>query len=94
MPVYILKEQMPYEELLDWYEYFDRRPAEWRADNRAAKLCQVQGVKEDVTRLFPSLKPIYDPDDKFTQNRLISSFKGSWFAQMARTAVGGDKVDL
>ncbi len=51
---------MPYEELLGWYNYFERRPVGWRSDDRTAKLLQVQGVKQKPSEIFSSLITIYN----------------------------------
>jgi hypothetical protein len=86
MPVYQLL-KMPYEELLGWYAYFERRPVDWRADDRAMKLLQAQGVKEQPGKLFASLDRIYkskpENDDK--------GLKNSLFFHKILTAQGGDK---
>jgi hypothetical protein len=74
MPVYKLLKEMPYEELIGWFEYFKKRPVEWRDDNRTALLMQAQGVKEKPERIFPSLRAIKDiDDDKKTAQTLKSS---------------------
>jgi len=66
MPLYELVENMPYDEFLGWMNYFEKRPAEWRADDRAYKLLQTQGAKQKAWEIFPSLRPIYKSDkDKF-----------------------------
>jgi hypothetical protein len=87
-------EEMPYDELLKWYEYFDRRPIGWREDDRTAKIVQAQGAKIKATDLFPSLKKIYEPDQKYKPDDPMSTFKGSWFERLMQQAVGGDKIDL
>lgn len=58
MPVYILKNEMPYDELLNWIEYFKRRPVGWREDQRAYMFLRTQGVKESAEKLFPTLDMI------------------------------------
>ena len=58
MPVYILKEEMPYNELLRWIEFFHKRPIGWQEDQRTYLLLKAQGVKESGENLFPSLKAI------------------------------------
>ncbi len=87
---------MPYEELLDWFEYFDRRPIGWREDDRTSKLLQAQGVKEKPYVLFPSLKKIYNPDDRYRppEEELTHSVRGSWMELMMKHAEGGDKINL
>lgn len=94
-PVYKLVE-MPYEELLGWYNYLDRRPYEWRADDRASKLLQAQGVKEKPARLFASLKAIYEGSNSNLEpgQTDVMSLKHSVLFQNMLTATGGDKLDL
>lgn len=58
MPVYKLLREMPYEELVGWFEYFKQRPVGWQDDQRAYMLLQAQGVKERGDKLFPSLAAI------------------------------------
>lgn len=55
MPVYRILTEMPYEELLGWQEYFEKRPAGWREDQRAAMIMQAFGVKTTPDKLFSSL---------------------------------------
>jgi len=55
MPVYQILTEMPYEELLGWYEYLDKRPAGWREDQRAALIMMSFGVKSTPDKLFSSL---------------------------------------
>ena len=57
MPVYMLSE-MPYDEFLGWFAYFDARPIGWREDDRAHKLLQAQGVKAKPEEIFYSLKTL------------------------------------
>ena len=98
IPVYKLMEEMPYDELLRWYVYFDKRPPEWRADDRAAKLLQAQGVKEKAWNLFPSLQPIYKKGAavEVVEDGQIDSgnLKSSFIFHKMLSAVGGDKLDL
>jgi len=91
MPVYKLLEEMPYEELLGWFSYFEKRPFGWQADDRAAKLLQVQGVKSKPQELFSSLSAIYNPkkdEDGFD----VNSFKRSAFFQKIAMAQGGEQI--
>ena len=55
MPVYKLKEEMPYTELLNWIEFFNRRPVGWREDIRTYLFLKTQGLKEPPEQLFPSI---------------------------------------
>ena len=96
MPVYKLIDEMSYEELLGWFDYFDRRPIGWREDDRTAKLLQAQGVKEKPDKLFPSLTVIYKPAKAKLEEGMIDgqAFKQSSFFQQIMNAQGGDAVDL
>jgi len=46
---------MPYDELLKWIEFFNRRPIGWREDQRTYLYLRTQGVKEKAESLFPTL---------------------------------------
>jgi len=45
----------PHKEVLDWSEYFQRRPVGWRDDHRACYGLSAQGVKAKPHELFNSL---------------------------------------
>jgi hypothetical protein len=94
MPVYKIYEEMTYEEMLGWFSYLEQRPIEWRADDRAAKLIQVQGVKEKPWQLFTSLDAIYNPKIKEEKkgNFDSSNFKKSGFFQKLSKASGGENL--
>jgi hypothetical protein len=81
---------MSYEEFLGWQNYFERRPLDWREDERVYKLLCAQGVKAKPQDVFPSLNAVYNQpkDDKFN----IDSFKRSAFYQKIALARGGEKV--
>lgn len=87
--------EIPYDELLGWYAYFERRPIGWREDDRTSKLLQGAGVKAKPTDLFPSLKAIYtaskEPAEGDDQSQMIMN---STFYQMMLTAQGGEKFEL
>jgi hypothetical protein len=93
MPIYKLLDEMPYEELCGWFNYFEQRPLGWREDDRTAKLLQAQGVKEQSHKIFPSLKTIY-----FRQSNEagldVNQFKASGIFSKMLTAKGGDKLSL
>jgi len=92
MSVSKLLDEMTYEELLGWYDYFERRPYGWRDDDRAAKIIQAQGVKEKAVNLFSSLKAIYNP--KVEDGLGANSFKASMMFHKMLSAKGGDKLSL
>jgi len=56
MPVYKLKEEMPYTELLQWLSYLKRRPVGWRDDQRTFLLLQALGYKGKPEDVFITLK--------------------------------------
>ena len=53
---------MPHEELLGWFEYVQRRPIGWQADNRAAVIALSFGGGKNTKPqdLFPSIKAVND----------------------------------
>jgi hypothetical protein len=52
-------DNLPYEEILGWQEYFSRRPLGWREDNRAAIISMsMGGGKLKPEDLFESLKTL------------------------------------
>lgn len=88
---------MPYEELLGWLNYFERRPPDWRDDDRTFKLLQVQGVKEKPQSIFPSLKAIYSenkPAVKEDGKIDPDAFKRSSVFNLLLGAKNGDKITL
>jgi hypothetical protein len=96
MPVYQLRAEMSYEEFLNWLSYFEQRPVEWRADDRAAKLLQAQGVKEKPWALFHSLDAIYNSSkaDVIDGEVGIAALKGSSVFAQLLTATGGHKLEF
>jgi len=89
MPVYTLLEEMPYEELLKWIEFFSRKPVGWREDHRTYMIMRAFGVKEKAETLFPTLKRISDLESQSVENdRAVPKGK---FLEMMRKAKGGDK---
>lgn len=85
--------EMPYDELLGWYDFFERRPLGWREDDRTSKLLQAQGVKEKPWKLFPSLKAIYQPEPVNEEDQ-SGQIKNSAFYQLMLSAQGGEKFLL
>jgi hypothetical protein len=95
MPIYKIYEEMTYEEMLGWFSYLEQRPIEWRADDRAAKLIQVQGAKEKPWQLFTSLDAIYNPKSKGKKEEGefdANNFKRSGFFQQLMRASGGEAL--
>lgn len=85
---------MSYEELLGWFNYFEKRPVDWRDDDRTYKYLQTQGVKEKPWAIFPSLENIYNKKDKPKEEGMIdmTSFKQSSLFGKMMLAVGGENV--
>jgi hypothetical protein len=96
MPVYKIAQEMTYEEFLGWLDYFEKRPPEWRADDRAYKYLQTQGVKEKPWSIFASLNAIYNSKKAPVQDGMVdaSSFKSSLMFSKMMGAVNGDKLSL
>jgi hypothetical protein len=93
MPLYQLYEEMTYEELLGWLNYFERRPVGWRSDDAAAKMLQAQGVDRKPWELFSSLDPIYNPQDKPEEGAFnVSAFKRSGLFGKLLQATGGETI--
>lgn len=95
MPVYKLAQEMPYDEFLGWLAYFDARPVEWRADDRAAKMIQAQGVKAKPAELFSSLDAIYNRrvGEPLDEGQVAtSSLKQSAFFSKMLAASGGEQL--
>lgn len=91
MPVYRLLDEMPYDEMLKWFDYLSKRPAGWRDDDRTYKLLQAQGVKEPAPAIFPSLKVIYNPPqtEEAKRSKLAASLKSSPMFSRILAAKGG-----
>jgi hypothetical protein len=93
MPLYQIYEEMTYEELLGWFNYLEQRPIDWRADDRAVKLLQVQGVKEKPWQLFTSLDAIYNRKEAAEGGAFdAKAFARSGFFAKLHNATGGDIV--
>ena len=98
MPVYQLVE-MPYDEMLGWADYFEKRPVGWREDDRTMKLLQAQGVKAAPNKVFASLAKLAVAQEKRRADMpegMISADnlkRSAFFANMLG-AVGGDKLDF
>jgi hypothetical protein len=97
IPMYELVENMPYEELLCWLDYFDRRPVDWRSDDRTFKLLQVQGYKGKPESVFQSLAALNqkraaakNPEGMIDKSNLKRSFL---FNQLV-SATGGEKLNF
>jgi hypothetical protein len=88
---------MTYAEYLGWQAYFAARPVGWREDQRVMPLLQIKGVKAKPHEIFPSLIPIYNPEEPGTvEDGMVkaSSLKKSALFSKLIGATGGDNVDI
>jgi hypothetical protein len=87
MPVYVILNEMPAEELNNWALYLDARPIGWREDNRTSMLLGAQGVKKLGPEIFPTLKQIKEWDAKRSdEDAMRQSFRKSPFAALLEKA--------
>lgn len=95
MPVYRLLKEMPYEELLGWFEYFKRRPVGWQEDQRVALLLSAQGVKEKAERIFPSIAAIKQSStiDENPEKRLANTLVTSGLLAKLQTVASNNGVE-
>jgi len=91
LPLYKLFEEMPHDELMGWFLYFEKRPVGWRDDLRTSYLLQVQGSKQKGSDIFPSLKAVSRTG---SSSDPIASLKGSTLFSKMISAVGGDKLEF
>lgn len=96
MPVYILREQMPYDELITWQVYFESRPVGWRDDERFMRVLNALGSKDDGTKTFASLARMKAAANDFEPESdgqvSTKNLKSSSIFSMMLAAKGGDKV--
>jgi hypothetical protein len=88
---------MPYDELLAWIYYFDKRPVGWREDERTFKLLQAQGVKGKIVDIFPTLRNVYNQErsEELAEGMIaVSNLKGSFLFHQMAGALGGDELPL
>jgi len=85
MPVYKIKQEMPYTELLQWLAYLKKRPMGWREDQRTYLMLQALGYKGKPEDLFVTLKQLKEgiPQEK-------KSLPKGIFLDMMMNAKGGD----
>jgi hypothetical protein len=94
MPVYVLLEEMPYDELVNWTKYFNTRPIGWREDNRAYMLLAAQGVKEKPESLFSSLAIIKQARNKVPEEqRTASSLLSSGLLSRLQSAAASNNIE-
>lgn len=95
MPVYKLADEMPYDEFLKWFAFFENRPVGWREDDRTFKLLQAQGVKAKACEVFASLAAIQGRQTGGNSDGVdLSNFKKSFAFRMVAGARGGDIIPL
>lgn len=93
MPIYKLKEEMPFEELQGWQAYFDKRPVGWKDDLRTYYLLGAQGDKRKPGEIFESLAKITSRP-KAEAGNTLQALKGSMLFMQMLNAKGGDKLEL
>jgi hypothetical protein len=94
LPIYKMIDEMPYEELLGWMNYFERRPVDWRDDDRTFKLLQVQGFKGRPETIFTSLAALNKTRIVSIDGKVnIDELKRSALFQQMLSSVGGDKLN-
>ena len=91
VPLYKLKEEMPYDEFVGWHQYFNKRPPGWKEDHRTALLMKTFGFSKNPEDIFPSLKVINQAHDD--ESKLVSSLKRSAFFSKMLGSVGGERLD-
>jgi hypothetical protein len=68
-------EELDYDEVLDWFEFFRRRPYGWRDDNRAAVVAMsMAGSKIKPEDLFESLKILKEESIEQSKKSFAVSF--------------------
>ena len=86
--------KMTYRELRGWTEYFNRRPPEWRDDQRTALVVQsFSGSKMKAEELFPSLKPVFDEsrnNEEYQKKQIASNS----FINMLRKKTDGEFMNF
>lgn len=79
---------MPYKELMNWIDFFDKRPVGWREDQRTYLMLRTQGVKASPESIFPTLKRIKQVSED-NQKPDQATPKGK-FLEMMLSAKHGD----
>jgi hypothetical protein len=94
-PVYKIMEEMPYEEVLGWHDYFKRKPIGFAEDQRTYMLLAAQGVKQKAENLFPSLAQLQQNQQELKEEGRIeaNNLRRSFVFTKLLGAKGGDKLD-
>lgn len=87
MPVYRLSEEMPYDELVLWMAFFQRRPVGWLEDMRIMKILEAMGIKAKPEEVFQSLALL----KKNSAPKQIQGLGGSFLFKCMLEATGGDQ---
>lgn len=88
MPLYKIKNEMPYDEYITWLAFFEKKPIGWKEDLRTAYIMNALGDKRKPNDIFPGLTALYKKSSP------EEGFKGSALFHKLLTAKGGDKLDL
>ena len=92
MPIYKILEEMPYEELKGWGEYFGKYPVGWREDRRAYIISCSMGAKLDIATTFPTLQAV-EKAQRSSETLLSKSLKASPWMHLLASSQGGDKIE-
>lgn len=93
IPLYKLMDEMPYDELLGWGEYFNLKPPGWREDQRAALIVNSNGANVAGEHMFSSLARMKEISEKEDADKVnTKGLTQSAFMQNMLKAVGGDRI--
>ena len=87
---------LPYEEILGWQAYFQRRPPGWREDARSARQVQARaGSKVKPEELFPSLKLMKEAEAKHrTASNTIAAQLLKRFSHQSSNKAGLEELGI
>jgi len=97
MPVYKLMEEMPYQELVNWFKYLKVRPYGWRDDYRAFSIMSsvnMSGSKAKPEDVFESLRAIFKDQEKRKIKLARGAVPSGLMLERMLTAKGGDGHSL
>jgi hypothetical protein len=93
IPLYVLLNEMPYDELRGWNLFFLQRPIGWREDNRTAlNMMAFAGDAIKPENIFPSLATMKKQHEDRSTKRV--GLAGSKMLQMMLQAKGGERLEL
>ena len=90
MPVYKLLDEMPYEELIKWVNYFKNKPIGWQEDYRTFLLMKSFGAKGNAEDYFPSIRIIKENEEKFKAEQAGRVAPSGKFLSLMKKARTGD----